>query len=190
MFTVHAYAAPSATEPLTATTIERRELGAHDVLIEIKYCGICHSDIHHARGDWRQETYPLVPGHEIAGVITKIGSAVSKHSVGDRAGVGCLVNSCGECANCRAGREQYCVPGNTLTYGVIDKDGTLTQGGYSTHIVVNENFVVTIPEGIGLDEAAPLLCAGITTYSPLRRYGAGPGKRSPWSGSVAWDIWA
>jgi alcohol dehydrogenase (NADP+) len=177
MLTVNAYAARSATEPLGPIVIERRSLGPHDVLIEIKYTGICHTDIHHTRADWRDEHYPLVPGHEIAGIVADVGSAVTKHSVADRVGVGCMVNSCRECSNCRAGQQQYCINGNTLTYGVLDADGTITQGGYSTHIVVDEDFVLTIPDGIDLDEAAPLMCAGITTYSPLRRFGAGPGTR-------------
>ncbi|SFT85385.1 NAD(P)-dependent alcohol dehydrogenase [Arthrobacter sp. ov118] len=177
MTTVNAYASPSATEDLVPTTIERRDVGPHDVLIEIKYAGICHSDIHTVRGDWGPQSYPLVPGHEIAGIVTEIGSAVTKHAVGDRVGVGCMVNSCGECANCQKGDEQYCLKGMTGTYGAVDRDGTVTQGGYSTHVVVTEDFVVTIPEGIELDVAAPLLCAGITTYSPLRRWGAGPGKK-------------
>src|SRR5690625_519198 len=153
-------------------TIERREPGPHDVNIEIGYTGICHSDIYHVNGEWRDEPYPLVPGDEIAGVVVAVGGQVTKHAVGDRVGVGCMVDSCGECANCRAGREQYCIPGNTLTYGALDRDGSITQGGYSTHIVVDEHFVVSIPDGLGLDEAAPLLCAGITTYSPLRKHGA------------------
>lgn len=176
MLTVNAYAAPSATGDLVPTTIERRDVGAHDVLIEIKYAGICHSDIHTVRGDWGPQTYPLAPGHEIAGIVTEVGSAVTKHAVGDRVGVGCMVNSCGECANCQAGEEQYCLKGMTGTYGAVDRDGTITQGGYSTHVVVTEDFVVRIPEGIELDAAAPLLCAGITTFSPLRHWGAGPGK--------------
>ncbi len=177
MLTVNAYAATSATEPLIPTTIERREFGPHDVLIDIKYCGICHSDIHHARGEWGEAQYPVVPGHEIAGIVAEVGSEVTRFAVGDRVGVGCMVDSCGECASCTKGEEQYCLKGSTLTYGSIDPDGRLTHGGYSTHIVVTENFVVGIPEGIGLDVAAPLLCAGITTYSPLRHWGAGPGKK-------------
>ena len=177
MTTVKAYASPSATEDLVATTIERREVGAHDVMIEIKFAGICHSDIHTVRGDWGPQQYPLVPGHEIAGIVTEVGSAVTKHSVGDRVGVGCMVNSCKECVNCQKGEEQYCLKGNVGTYGAVDRDGTITQGGYSTHVVVTEDFVVAIPEGIELDVAAPLLCAGITTYSPLRHWGAGPGKK-------------
>ncbi|MFD7055178.1 NAD(P)-dependent alcohol dehydrogenase [Streptomyces mirabilis] len=177
MLTVNAYGATSATEPLVPMTVDRREVRPHDVLIEIKYTGICHSDIHHARGDWREETYPLVPGHEIAGVVSEVGSDVTRYAVGDRVGVGCMVDSCRECVNCRKGREQYCLKGNTLTYGSLGEDGRLTQGGYATHIVVTEDFVLRIPDGIGLDAAAPLLCAGITTYAPLRRWGAGPGKQ-------------
>jgi alcohol dehydrogenase (NADP+) len=177
LLTVNAYASPSATEPLALTTIERRDVGPHDVLIEIRYAGICHSDIHTVRGDWGPQSYPLVPGHEIAGIVTETGSAVTKHKVGDRVGVGCMVNSCGECVNCQAGEEQYCLAGMTGTYGAADRDGTITQGGYSTHVVVTEDFVVTIPEGIELDVAAPLLCAGITTYSPLNHWGAGPGRK-------------
>lgn len=161
------------------TTIERRDVGPKDVLIEIKYAGICHSDIHTARGEWGGIEYPLVPGHEIAGIVSEVGSEVTKYKVGDRVGVGCMVNSCGECANCQKGLEQYCLKGNIQTYGGVDVfgDGKKTQGGYSTHIVVTENFVLSIPEGIPLDKAAPLLCAGITTYSPLRHWNAGPGKK-------------
>lgn len=177
MLTVNAYAAPSASEVLVPTTIERRDVGAHDVLIEIKYAGICHSDIHTVRGDWGPQSYPLAPGHEIAGIVTEVGSEVTRHKVGDRVGVGCMVNSCRECENCRKGEEQYCLKGMTGTYGAVDRDGTITQGGYSTHVVVTEDFVVRIPEGIELDAAAPLLCAGITTYSPLRHWGAAPGKK-------------
>ncbi|WP_455835472.1 NAD(P)-dependent alcohol dehydrogenase [Pseudarthrobacter siccitolerans] len=177
MTTVKAYASPSATEDLIATTIERREVGPHDVLIEIKFAGICHSDIHTVRGDWGPQQYPLVPGHEIAGIVTEVGSAVTKHAVGDRVGVGCMVNSCRECANCLKGEEQYCLNSMVGTYGAVDRDGTITQGGYSSHVVVTEDFVVRIPEGLDLDVAAPLLCAGITTYSPLRHWGAGPGKK-------------
>jgi uncharacterized zinc-type alcohol dehydrogenase-like protein len=176
MLTANAYGATSPTEPLAPLTIERRDVGPHDVLIDIKYCGICHSDIHTVRGEWGKIQYPLVPGHEIAGVVAEVGSAVTKHAVGDRVGVGCMVDSCRECASCRDGEEQYCLPGNILTYGSTDRDGTVTQGGYSTQVVVTEDFVVAIPDGLELDVAAPLLCAGITTYSPLRHWGAGPGK--------------
>jgi uncharacterized zinc-type alcohol dehydrogenase-like protein len=177
MLTVNAYAAASASADLVPTIIERRDIGPHDVLLEIRYAGICHSDIHTVRGEWGPQSYPLAPGHEIAGIVAEIGSAVTRHTIGDRVGVGCMVSSCRECANCRKGEEQYCLAGNTGTYGAVDRDGTITQGGYSTHIVVTEDFVVTIPEGIELDAAAPLLCAGITTYSPLRHWGAGPGKK-------------
>ncbi|AND15854.1 NAD(P)-dependent alcohol dehydrogenase [Rathayibacter tritici] len=177
MLTVTAYAAPSATEPLVPTTIERRDVGPNDVLIEIAYSGICHSDIHTVRGDWGQVQYPLTVGHEIVGVVAEVGSEVTKHSVGDRVGVGCMVNSCRECENCLAGEEQYCLRGNTGTYASVDRDGTVTQGGYSTHVVVVEDFVLRVPESIPYEAAAPLLCAGITTYSPLSHWGAGPGKR-------------
>ena len=177
MLTVNAYAGSSPTEPLAATTIDRRELGPRDVLIEIKYAGICHSDIHAVRGDWGPQPYPLVPGHEIVGFVAEVGSDVTKHAVGDRAGVGCMVNSCRECDQCRKGNEQYCRNGMTGTYGATDADGTITQGGYSTHIVVDEDFVLRVPEAIPFEAAAPLLCAGITTYSPLRHWDAGPGKR-------------
>ncbi len=177
MLTVNAYAAPSATEPLIPTTVQRRDVGPHDVLIDIKFAGICHSDIHTVRGDWGPQTYPLAPGHEIAGIVTEVGSEVTRHAVGDRVGVGCMVNSCRECANCLKGEEQYCLKGNVGTYGAVDRDGTITQGGYTTHVVVNEDFVVTIPDGLQLDVAAPLLCAGITSYSPLRHWGAAPGKQ-------------
>ena len=177
MLTANAYAAPSATAPLAPTTIERRDLGPNDVLIDIQYTGICHSDIHHVRGEWRPGHYPLVPGHEIAGIVTAVGAEVTRHAVGDRVGVGCMVDSCRKCVNCRNGEEQFCLAGSTLTYGSVGSDGALTQGGYATSIVVAEDFVLRIPEGMPLDTAAPLLCAGITTYSPLRHWGAGPGKR-------------
>jgi uncharacterized zinc-type alcohol dehydrogenase-like protein len=175
--TAHAYGAPSATGPLAPLTIERRELGPRDVFIDIKFCGICHSDIHHCRGEWGEVPYPAVPGHEIAGIVREVGAEVAAYAVGDRVGVGCMVNSCGDCENCRKGQEQYCLRGNTLTYGSVDRDGSVTRGGYSTHVVVDEDFVVRIPDGLELDVAAPLLCAGITTYSPLRHWGAGPGRQ-------------
>ena len=177
MLTVNAYAAPSATEPLVKTTIERREVGPLDVLIEIRYSGICHSDIHTVRGEWGEISYPQVVGHEIAGFVTEVGADVTLHKIGDKVGVGCMVNSCRECENCLAGEENYCLKGNTGTYTAVDRDGTITQGGYSTHIVVVEDFVLRIPEAIPFDKVAPLLCAGITTYSPLKHWGAGPGKR-------------
>ncbi|HWH12655.1 MAG TPA: NAD(P)-dependent alcohol dehydrogenase, partial [Solirubrobacteraceae bacterium] len=173
----HAYGAPSPTEPLVPLEIERRAVGPRDVSIDIRFCGICHSDIHHCRGEWGEVPYPAVPGHEIAGVVAEVGADVTRHAVGDRVGVGCMVNSCRECENCRKGLEQYCLAGNTQTYGSTDRDGTVTRGGYSAHVVVDEDFVVRIPDGLALEVAAPLLCAGITTYSPLRHWGAGPGKR-------------
>jgi uncharacterized zinc-type alcohol dehydrogenase-like protein len=174
---VNAYAAPAAGQPLTPTTIDRRDVGPDDVLIEIQYAGICHSDIHTVNGDWGPQPFPVVPGHEIVGVVVEVGSAVTRHRVGDRVGVGCMVDSCGECANCRNGDEQYCLNGMVPTYAGVDRDGTTTQGGYSTHVVVDAEFVLRVPDGIDAAAAAPLLCAGITTYSPLRRWGAGPGRQ-------------
>ena len=147
------------------------------MLIEIRYAGICHSDIHTVRGEWGAITYPLTVGHEIVGDVAEVGSEVTKHAVGDRVGVGCMVNSCRECANCLAGEEQYCLNGNTGTYGAVDRDGTITQGGYSTHVVVDEDFVLRVPSAIPYEAAAPLLCAGITTYSPLAHWKAGPGTK-------------
>jgi uncharacterized zinc-type alcohol dehydrogenase-like protein len=177
MTTVSAYAATSPTEPLTKITIDRRTPGPHDVAIEIKFAGICHSDIHTVRAEWGTPTYPVVPGHEIAGVVAAVGSEVTKHKVGDRVGVGCFVDSCRECSSCLAGLEQYCKRGMTTTYNAIGRDGQQTQGGYSQAIVVDENYVLRIPDSLPLDAAAPLLCAGITLYSPLRHWNAGPGKR-------------
>ncbi|MFD0001862.1 NAD(P)-dependent alcohol dehydrogenase [Streptomyces sp. NPDC127178] len=177
MTTVAAYAAPAAKAPLERTTIERREVGEFDVLIDIKFAGICHSDIHQAREGWGEAIFPMVPGHEIAGTVSEVGSGVTKYRVGDRVGVGCLVDSCRECENCKAGLEQYCTGGNVGTYNAVGKDGEPTYGGYSQKVVVDENFVVRIPDGLSLDVAAPLLCAGITTYSPLRHWNAGPGKK-------------
>ncbi|MGW2334497.1 NAD(P)-dependent alcohol dehydrogenase [Streptomyces sp. NPDC001685] len=177
MTTVAAYAAPAAKAPLERTTIERREVGAHDVLIDIRFAGICHSDIHQAREGWGEAIFPMVPGHEIAGVVSEVGSEVTKFQVGDRVGVGCMVDSCRKCENCAAGLEQYCLEGNTGTYNAIGRDGEPTYGGYSEKIVVDENFVLRVPDGLSLDVAAPLLCAGITTYSPLRHWNAGPGKK-------------
>ncbi|MYZ38779.1 MULTISPECIES: NAD(P)-dependent alcohol dehydrogenase [unclassified Streptomyces] len=177
MTTVAAYAAPAAKAPLERTTIERRPVGEFDVLIDIKFAGICHSDIHQARDGWGEGIFPMVPGHEIAGVVAEVGPGVTKFAVGDRVGVGCMVDSCRECENCRAGLEQYCLQGNTGTYNALDKNGEPTYGGYSSQVVVDENFTVRIPDGLALDVAAPLLCAGITTYSPLRHWNAGPGKK-------------
>ena len=175
--TARAVGAGSPTADLAPLQIERRALGASDVRIDIKFCGICHSDIHFARGEWGEIPYPAIPGHEIAGVVAAVGSDVTGFAVGDRVGVGCMVNSCRECENCQAGNEQYCIPGNTQTYGSVDRDGTVTYGGYSDHVVVDQDFVLRIPDGLSLEEAAPLLCAGITTYSPLRHWNAGPGKQ-------------
>lgn len=177
--TVPAYAAPAPKAPLERTTIARREPGEHDVLIEIKYAGICHSDIHTARAEWGEGTFPLVPGHEIAGVVAAVGPGVTKYAVGDRVGVGCFVDSCRECDNCKVGLQQYCTGASGMvgTYGATGRDGEITYGGYSTHIVVDENYVLRIPDGIPLDTAAPLLCAGITLYSPLAHWQAGPGKK-------------
>jgi D-arabinose 1-dehydrogenase-like Zn-dependent alcohol dehydrogenase len=173
--TVSAYAAPSATEPLTKTTIERRDVGPHDVAFDIHFAGICHSDIHTVKGEWGQSNYPLVAGHEIAGIVTAVGSDVSAFNVGDRVGVGCFVDSCRECSSCLAGEENYCKRGMIGTYGAVDRDGQPTQGGYSGAIVVDENYVLHIPDSLPMDAAAPLLCAGITLYSPLRHWNAGPG---------------
>ncbi len=179
MSTVTAYAATSATDPLTMTTITRRDVGAHDVRFDIHFAGICHSDIHTVRAEWGQPRYPVVPGHEIAGVVTEVGSAVTKYKVGDRVGVGCFVDSCRGCDNCKAGLQQHCTGrgGMTGTYNAVGRDGQPTQGGYSGSIVVDENYVLRIPDALGLDAAAPLLCAGITTYSPLRHWNVGPASR-------------
>ncbi|OIH95161.1 NAD(P)-dependent alcohol dehydrogenase [Curtobacterium sp. MCBA15_001] len=178
MRTVNAYAAPSATEPLVKTTITRRDVGPDDVMIDIAYAGICHSDIHTVRGEWGQIQYPQVVGHEIVGHVTEVGANVTKHQVGDRVGVGCMVNSCGECEQCRAGQEQYCLKGNIGTYASVDPaDGSITQGGYSQAVVVNEDFVLKVPESLDIEKVAPLLCAGITTYSPLHHWKVGPGSK-------------
>ncbi|NEA62459.1 NAD(P)-dependent alcohol dehydrogenase [Streptomyces sp. SID12488] len=178
MTTVAAYAAPSAKAPLERTTIERRDVREFDVLIDIKFAGICHSDIHQAREGWGEAIFPMVPGHEIAGVVEAVGSGVTKFAVGDHVGVGCMVDSCRECDNCKADLEQYCTGGGmTGTYNALDKNGEPTYGGYSQKIVVDENYTVRIPDGLALDVAAPLLCAGITTYSPLKHWNAGPGKK-------------
>ncbi|MGV0607432.1 NAD(P)-dependent alcohol dehydrogenase [Mycolicibacterium sp. XJ1904] len=177
MSTVAAYAALSASEPLVKTTISRREVGPHDVAFDIHFAGICHSDIHTVRDEWGRANYPVVPGHEIAGIVTEVGTEVTGFKVGDRVGVGCFVDSCRECAQCRAGEEQYCAKGMVGTYNAIGRDGAPTQGGYSGAIVVDENYVLRIPDSLPLDAAAPLLCAGITLYSPLRHWNAGPGTR-------------
>ncbi len=173
-----AYAAAGPTEPLAPFDIERRDAGARDVVIDIKYCGICHSDIHQVRDEWGGSTFPIVPGHEIVGIVAQVGSAVTKFTVGDRAGVGCFVDSCGQCENCTRGLEQFCVKGAAFTYNGVEMDKTTpTYGGYSQRIVVDERYVLRLPDGLALDATAPLLCAGITLYSPLRHWQAGPGKR-------------
>ncbi|GGG72109.1 alcohol dehydrogenase [Edaphobacter dinghuensis] len=180
MFNAKAYSASSATSPLAPTVIARRDPNENDVQIEILFCGICHSDLHYVRNEWSDvlpTVYPCVPGHEIVGRITKVGSAVTKFKVDDLAGVGCLVDSDGTCPSCQAGLEQFC-PNQTLTYGFPDKHiGGVTYGGYSDSIVVNQRFVVSIPSNLNLAAAAPLLCAGITTYSPMRHWGVTAGKK-------------
>ena len=177
MSSTPALSAPSAGAPLDTTTIERRELGERDVLIDIKYCGICHSDIHQVKDEWGGSLFPMVPGHEIAGVVAAVGSAVSKFSEGDRVGVGCLVDSCGECEYCDAGEEQFCVKHAVPTYNGREHDGEPTFGGYSQQIVVTDRFVVNIPDSLELADAAPLLCAGITTYTPLKHWHVGAGTK-------------
>ncbi len=173
-----AYAAATPGAPLEATTIERRDLGPHDILIDTKFAGICHSDIHQAREEWGQAIFPMVPGHEIAGVVSAVGSEVTKFTVGDHAGVGCFVDSCRECENCKQGLEQYCTGHLSVTYNGREADKeTPTYGGYSQAIVVDENYALHIPGTLALDIAAPLLCAGITLYSPLRQWGVGPGMK-------------
>jgi uncharacterized zinc-type alcohol dehydrogenase-like protein len=175
-----AWAAPAPRAALAPFTITRRQPGPHEVLIDILYCGVCHTDIHQVRDEWRPGTFPMVPGHEIVGRVAKAGEAVAGWKTGDIVGVGCVVDSCRECEACRAGEEQYCVGegGPTFTYGDIERDGvTPTYGGYSTRITVDEAYVVGIPKGLPLQGAAPLLCAGITTYSPLRHFGVQKGDR-------------
>ncbi|GAC1496584.1 MAG: NAD(P)-dependent alcohol dehydrogenase [Vulcanimicrobiaceae bacterium] len=161
---------------LAPFAFERRAARPNDVVIDIKFCGICHSDIHQVRDEWGGATFPMVPGHEIAGIVSSVGGKVSKYKVGDRVGVGCFVDSCRECENCKAGLEQYCTVGMVQTYNDREKDGTPTMGGYSERIVVDEKYVLRIPENLPLDAAAPLLCAGITLFSPLKHWHAGPGK--------------
>ena len=173
-----AYAVADSKSPLAPWTITRRPPGPHDVQIEIRYCGVCHSDIHQARGEWGGGIFPMVPGHEIVGEVGAVGSAVTRFKVGDRVGVGCFVDSCRECEQCRAGQEQYCDAGMVATYNARERgSGAPTHGGYSTCIVVDEDYVLRIPGGIAPERAAPLLCAGITTYSPLRHFGVKPGDK-------------
>ncbi len=172
-----AYAAVSAGAEVKPHEIERREPGPHDVLIDIKFCGVCHSDVHQVKDDWGGAIYPMVPGHEIAGIVEKVGDQVTKFKAGDRVGVGCMVDSCKECGSCADGDENYCEKGNIQTYNAMSLDGkNINFGGYSERITVLERFVARIPDNIPLENAAPLLCAGITTYSPLVHWKAGPGK--------------
>jgi len=178
MLKTKAYAAQSPTSLLAPFSFERRDPGPTDVQIEILYCGVCHSDIHAARDEWGGTSYPCVPGHEIVGRVSKVGSKVTKFKQGDLAGVGCMVDSCRVCDSCKAGLEQYCENGNVLTYNGPDKHlGGHTFGGYSKMVVVDEDFVLHIPANLDLKAVAPLLCAGITTYSPLRHWKVGPGKK-------------
>jgi len=175
MPTVQSFAAYEAKSPLKPYTFERRNPGPRDVQIDIQYCGVCHSDLHQVRDEWGQGLFPMVPGHEIVGKVLAVGNAVTKYKVGDNVGVGCMVDSCKECSSCSQGEEQYCEKGFVGTYNSKERDGkTITQGGYSTQIVVNEDFVLRISPKLPLAEAAPLLCAGITTYSPLRHWKVGP----------------
>jgi len=172
------FAALSAAQPLEYFEFERREPNATDVELEVQYCGVCHSDLHTAHGDWGQIKYPCVPGHEIVGIVTRVGADVTSFKLGDHVGVGCMVNSCGKCEACQKGFENSCFSGTVWTYSSNDPvDGSDTKGGYSTLIVVAEHFVLHLPESLDMAHAAPLLCAGITTYSPLRRWDVCPGKK-------------
>jgi alcohol dehydrogenase (NADP+) len=179
MLKTPAYAAADAKSPLAPFSIERREPRAGEVLIDIRFCGVCHSDIHQVRNEWGGGSlYPMVPGHEIVGHVAQVGEGVTAFEPGDAVGVGCFVDSCRECSPCKAGEEQYCERGMTATYNSMERDGkTPTFGGYSTRITVDQDYVLRIPDGIPLDRAAPLLCAGITTYSPLRHYGVQRGDK-------------
>lgn len=177
MSEIKAFAAYKASEPLKPFVVNRRDPRENDVKIDIAFCGVCHSDVHQARDEWGGSIFPMVPGHEIVGTVSAVGKAVKNFKVGDKVGVGCMVNSCLDCSACREGLEQFCESGFVGTYNGVDKDGSATYGGYSTQIVVREEFVLKIPENLPLDGVAPLLCAGITTYSPLRHWNAGPGKK-------------
>lgn len=175
--TIPALATVRPSAPLELTEITRPDPGPHEVLIDIRYTGICHSDIHQARDEWGGSIYPMVPGHEITGIVEAVGAEVSRYAIGDRVGVGCYIDSCRTCANCLAGEQQHCLKGEVATYNSRYYDGTPTLGGYSTRIVVDEDYVLSIPDSLNLAEAAPLLCAGITTYQPLRHWNVGPGTR-------------
>ncbi len=178
MFTCVGFATAAADQPLRPFSFERRDPGPKDVRIDIHYCGVCHSDLHQARNEWQNTLYPCLPGHEIVGRVAAVGSAVTKFKVGDLAGVGCLVDSCQDCPSCAEGLENYCEKGQTFTYNSEDKvSGGITFGGYSQAIVVDEGFTLKIPENLDLKAVAPLLCAGITTYSPLKHWKVGPGQR-------------
>jgi uncharacterized zinc-type alcohol dehydrogenase-like protein len=173
-----AYAAYDASSPLRDFELERRETGPHDVQIEILYCGVCHSDIHQVRNEWGNSIFPMVPGHEIVGRVKKVGAQVTKFKEGDLAGVGCLVDSCRECSKCKKGLEQYCENGSVGTYNSKERDGkTVTYGGYSKQIVTTEEFVLKVSDKLDVKAVAPLLCAGITTYSPLRKWGITKGHK-------------
>jgi uncharacterized zinc-type alcohol dehydrogenase-like protein len=176
MLHTRAYAASAAKAPLQPFSFDRREPRERDVVIDIRYCGICHTDIHQVRDEWAAGIFPMVPGHEIAGTVVAAGSGVTAYKVGDRVGVGCFVDSCRTCTQCRAGLEQYC-DGTVFTYNSRERDGTPTMGGYSERIVVDENYVLRLPKNLPFDASAPLLCAGITLYSPLEHWHAGPGVR-------------
>ncbi len=178
MSSTRSYAAQDATTPLVPWTINRRDPKPTDVQIEIKYCGVCHSDLHFARNDWGMTVYPVVPGHEIVGVVTAIGDQVKKFKLGDLAGIGCLVDSCRECDNCKEGLEQHCSNGGVFSYNGMERDGSgITYGGYSKNILAHEDFVLHISDKQPLEAIAPLLCAGITTYSPLRHWKVGKGHK-------------
>lgn len=178
MYPTYGYAARDAASPLAPFEFQRRDLRELDVRIDVQFCGVCHSDLHQARNEWRNTLYPVVPGHEIVGRVAEVGKGVTRFKVGELVGVGCLVDSCRTCASCGEGLEQYCENGFVGTYNGIDRvSGDLTYGGYSTQLVVDEAFVLRVPENLDPAAAAPLLCAGITTYSPLRTWGAGPGKK-------------
>lgn len=178
MIPVSGYAAQQAKAPLAPYSFQRRDPLDNDVVVDIKYCGICHTDIHQVGGEWGNSTYPMVPGHEITGIVSQVGTKVTKYKVGDRVGVGCFVDSCRKCEPCSNNLEQYCTEGMSTTYNGVERDGkTPTQGGYSDKIVVDENYVLKIPDNLPLDKSAPLLCAGITLYSPLAHWKAGPGKK-------------
>ena len=174
---VNGYVAQNAKATLVPYSFERREPGENDVVVDIQYCGICHTDIHQVADEWGGSIFPMVPGHEITGVVSQIGPKVSRYKIGDKVGVGCFVNSCRKCDACKKNLEQYCTEGMVTTYNGTEKDGTVTFGGYSNRIVVDENYVLRIPDSLPLDRAAPLLCAGITLYSPLMHWKAGPGKK-------------